>query len=137
MIVQIVTSGFVLREDRRFLMAKRADDDNSYPGYWELPGGKHEVGEEINISCEREIMEECGIEVEAREIVSYRSYKNPEKQKQYVELFFKCTPKTTDVKLSHEHSDFKWVNFSDADSLETTEYTKSVLGEIQNLQAGV
>ncbi|MFZ2119232.1 MAG: NUDIX domain-containing protein, partial [Pseudonocardiaceae bacterium] len=40
----------------RVLLVRRADD-----GYWELPGGRVEVGESASAAVVREVAEEAGV----------------------------------------------------------------------------
>jgi ADP-ribose pyrophosphatase YjhB (NUDIX family) len=48
------------------------------PGYgkWTFPGGFVELGEKAGAAAEREALEECGIEIEAREIIGLYSYRD-------------------------------------------------------------
>lgn len=48
------------------------------PGYglWTFPGGFVELGERAETAAEREALEECGVEIRAREIVGLYSYRD-------------------------------------------------------------
>lgn len=115
---RVVTGGFIVKKVK-FLLAKRADDDTFYPGDWEIPGGQLEFGEEANDGVLRELLEETGLEVEAISPVSVINYMNEEKNVQYIQINYLC--KTQDdvvVKLSHEHSDYKWIDFEELSKFE-------------------
>ncbi len=56
----------VIRQGRRVLVARRADDAHQ-GGLWEFPGGKREGVETIEAALARELDEELGIRVEAAE----------------------------------------------------------------------
>jgi 8-oxo-dGTP diphosphatase len=57
-----VAAAVIERPDGSFLLGQRAPD-TFYPGYWEFPGGKVEVGETPHDALVRELHEELEIEV--------------------------------------------------------------------------
>ncbi len=59
-----VAAGVIRRPDGSFLLGQRAPG-TFYPGYWEFPGGKVEVGETPARALVRELDEELGIRVKA------------------------------------------------------------------------
>ena len=50
-----------LRYGDKFLLVKRPDGDEHYPGYWAFPGGRVRAGESFVSAAERECEEETGI----------------------------------------------------------------------------
>ncbi|MGH9826414.1 MAG: NUDIX hydrolase, partial [Blastocatellia bacterium] len=50
-----------LRCGDKFLLVRRPDDDEHYPGYWAFPGGRVRAGESFVSAAERECDEETGI----------------------------------------------------------------------------
>jgi 8-oxo-dGTP pyrophosphatase MutT (NUDIX family) len=52
----------------RVLLVRRADD-----GYWELPGGRVEVGESASAAVVREVAEEAGVSIEVTGLVGVYS----------------------------------------------------------------
>lgn len=59
---QIVLTG-ILRNKDLFLIVKRNENDNLYPGAWEFPGGHLEDGETIKEGLKRELLEEIGLQM--------------------------------------------------------------------------
>lgn len=57
-----VAAAVIERPDGSFLLGQRAPE-TFYPGYWEFPGGKVELGETARDALVRELHEELGIEV--------------------------------------------------------------------------
>ena len=70
-----VAVGVLIRPDGAFLLTSRPAG-KVYEGYWELPGGKLEAGETVELALRRELMEEIGITIGAaqpwkQELVDY------------------------------------------------------------------
>ena len=61
-IIEEVVVGILLNKNGQILVAKRRNNQ-FMPGYWELPGGKIEVGENKKDSLKRELFEELGVTV--------------------------------------------------------------------------
>ena len=60
----------VLHEDGTYLLTKRSDDKDIYPGYWEASAGGAAVsGEEPLEAAERELFEETGLKADSLELV--------------------------------------------------------------------
>jgi len=55
----------LLFDEEKFLIGQRLDENSSYGGYWELPGGKIDEGETSYNAIIREWKEELDIDVEA------------------------------------------------------------------------
>ncbi|WHZ12596.1 MAG: Mutator mutT protein (7,8-dihydro-8-oxoguanine-triphosphatase) [Burkholderiaceae bacterium] len=58
-----VAVGVLIRGGDEFLLTTRPAG-KVYPGYWEFPGGKLEVGESVVQALRRELHEEIGIEID-------------------------------------------------------------------------
>ncbi len=110
---KIYTSVYALIKDDsgNYLFIKRSEDD-SMPGVWEVPGGKMDYGEDPKDSLKREVMEEVGLSVEVLNPFCVISHVSPKKQA--VRIVYKANLKEIgDIRLSKEHSAFKWSDFSD------------------------
>ena len=102
----------LIRNDNgKYLFIKRSEND-SMPGVWEVPGGKMDYGEEPLESLKREVFEEVGLKIEPLNPFCVVSHVSPIKQA--IRIVYKANlAKKEEVKLSHEHSDYKWSDFSD------------------------
>ncbi len=58
----IVMVGAAVFCDGRFLLLKRLETKSLFPGYYDVPGGKIEPGEDPNDAVLRELKEETGLE---------------------------------------------------------------------------
>ncbi len=82
-------TALVLNDDGQVLLGQRADN-----GRWALPSGIPEPGEPMAAACEREVLEETGVKVEARELISVSAvgpvtYPNQDVTS-FVDHFFRC-----------------------------------------------
>ena len=108
--------GGALFNEGKLLVIKRADSQGFLPGYWEIPGGKVEWGEDPVEAVKREFLEETGLEVlvgNPYNVWGYEGRKNSGKWG--IEIDFIATCKDTSrIKLNpREHSEFKWMGKSD------------------------
>ena len=94
-----------------------------YQSLWGVSGGKIEFGEDLKRALKREIKEETGTEVEVLFPLSTWSFFRNEST-YVVGITFLCRPRYTDVNLSMEHEDYKWICEADIDPLEMNENLK-------------
>lgn len=85
-----VTASVLVRRDADFLILKRSDDEKFLPGYFDLPGGKVELGEDPWVAARREVLEETGIDVKLLAIHDVWHYYSQYNQvaTQFVQLEF-------------------------------------------------
>lgn len=114
MITDIVLTG-ILKSDNLYLVVKRSEEDNLFPGAWEFPGGHLESGETFTTGLKRELEEEIGFvdDVMNMKITNYYDEikEKDDKMVHCVELDFvlNVDKDKVNVKLSNEHIDYKWV----------------------------
>lgn len=110
---QIVLTG-ILRDKDLFLIVKRNENDNLYPGAWEFPGGHLEDGETIKKGLKRELLEEIGFTNEFNPIIThyYDEIKSKNGKLIYnleIDFIINVDRSNLEIKLSNEHSEYKWV----------------------------
>ena len=110
---QIVLTG-ILRDKDLFLIVKRNENDNLYPGVWEFPGGHLEDGETIKEGLKRELLEEIGFTDEFNPIIThyYDEIKSKNGKLIYnleIDFIINVDRSKLEIKLSDEHSEYKWV----------------------------
>lgn len=110
----ITVKGIVIYKDK-VLILKRVRASSDGLGYWELPGGGLEYGETPEIALKRELKEETGLDIEVLKPVYTFTAIRP--QYQTVGIGFLTIPTDAHVVLSHEHTEYKFV-----DSTELKEY---------------
>ena len=109
-----------------------------YPsGHWDFVKGKMESGETSQQTAIRETKEETGITditfVEKfEEWIEYNFKYQGELVKKKV-VFFLAETKTKEVKISHEHSGYTWMNYNTSMKKTTFDNAKTVLTKAQRL----
>lgn len=128
---RIVLTG-ILRDNDLFLVVKRNENDDLYPGAWEFPGGHLEDGETLKDGLKRELMEEIGYTEDFNPIITHYFDEVKEKNNELIhdleiDFIVNVDKSKVNVKLSEEHSDYKWVS-KDSDYLD--EFIKDKLSNI-------
>lgn len=128
---RIVLTG-ILKDNDLFLIVKRNENDDLYPGAWEFPGGHLEDGETLKDGLKRELKEEIGFTDEFEPIITHYYDEVKEKNNELIhdlEIDFIINvdrPKVS-IKLSDEHCDYKWVT---KDSVYLDDFIKDKLANI-------
>lgn len=111
---KIVLTG-ILKDHDEFLIVKRNENDDLYPGAWEFPGGHLEFGETLKEGLKRELFEEIGFEGDFQPIITHYYDEVKTKNEELVhnleiDFIINVYKSNINVKLSNEHTDYKWVN---------------------------
>ncbi len=83
----VIVAAAVVRREGRILLTRRMEGAH-LGGYWELPGGKVEAGEDPELAVVRECREECGLELEVLDILDVTFHRYPTKD--VLLLFYEC-----------------------------------------------
>lgn len=101
-------AGIIFTDGKSMLLLKRSEDCD-HPETWAPPGGGNKNNETDIRTAIRETHEECGIESTPGYRFNSLTTKNGHHK---FATFFYYVDKPFDVKLSHEHTESKWVDFS-------------------------
>ena len=133
--IEETSAGIVLfrKEDSKnlFLLLR-------YPsGHWDFVKGKMEKGESTHETAIRETREETGI-TDLRFSENFEEWieYNFQYQGELVEkkvVFFLAETKTKEVKISHEHLDYTWMDYNTSMEKTTFDNAKNVLTKAQML----
>ncbi len=128
-IQKIVLGGVVFNKQGRVLIIQRSDNDDIYPGMWELPSGKREFFESSYNSLIREIKEETGLDVKIIQPCSVFEYKieKPNEIRDSTQINFIATSEITEVKLSEEHQNYAWISKDEVDKNGMSDKIKKVI----------
>lgn len=106
----------LINPDKKFLLIQRASKDDSLPGFWELPSGGIDEGEDMETSVIREVKEESGIDIskENLKLVDSESYsftkENGDIKNVTETTYLVSLDNTPEVILSDEHVNYQWVS---------------------------
>lgn len=118
----------VIVNDEKVLLVRR--NGEPFDGKWEFPGGFMEDGETIEETCVREAKEETGLDVEPLEILGVYTDPKRDPRGQTVGVAFVCWPKTTEVKLNDEASEYRWVRLDEIDGYEMAFDHAKIIGDL-------
>ena len=106
----------VIQKDGKFLLLKRASHSKSFPNLWDFAGGKHDLGETPEQAVLRETKEETSYEIEPGNEIRTEKYQD----EKYDLLFHYFIPEIVsgELKLSYDHSEFRWLSEEEMDELE-------------------
>ncbi|MFZ1719828.1 MAG: NUDIX domain-containing protein [Candidatus Moraniibacteriota bacterium] len=129
----IAVKGIIRRKDGKILILKRSVSDDHLPEVWETVGGGMDTEETPQEALQREIREETGLEVSVGEPFNVFTFRKQTGEFK-VGITFLCDTEDDTVVLSHEHSEYRWIepaefpNFKSVPSLyeEIDRYVKSV-----------
>lgn len=109
----------IINDEIEFLLLKRSNDDLIFPGLWQMVSGSIDGNETAYNAALRELKEETGLIPELFWIVpNVNSFYSQKKDEIHlVPVFAAKVNSNSVVKLSVEHSEFKWVKKEEAKKL--------------------
>lgn len=96
----------IIDDSNRVLMLKRSDYMDKYAGEWDLPGGHIKVGEDFLDGMKREVKEETNLDV--KDLKFIQKIDNLD--------FYYCKYNNRPIKMSHEHTGFRFFDKEKLDS---------------------
>ena len=128
----IVLTG-ILKDNDKYLIVKRNENDDLYPGAWEFPGGHLEDGELLKEGLKRELQEEIGFKDDFNPLITHYSDEIKEENGNVIhnleiDFIINVDSSSLDIVLSEEHSEYKWVS---KDSPLLDDYIKEKLSNVK------
>lgn len=119
-IISTMIEAHIFRETENgieFLLLKRADNE-IYPGLWQMVTGKIKENEKAHQTAIREIKEETGLNPFQLWVApTVNSFYEPKGEYICLLPVFAARVENDQIKLSSEHTDYKWVNKTTAQKL--------------------
>jgi len=113
--VQQVSVKGILCRNNKVLVLKTASRGN-----YELPGGRVDFGETIEEAFKREMKEELGFEnVRMGKFINVWTFLHDRKEAHYhfMILDFEIFSDEKEIKISTEHTDYKWIDANEIDAV--------------------
>jgi len=109
----------VVRHKNKILILKKSPDDWNFPSKWSFCSGYVKEFEAAEDTALREIKEETGIKaklVKKGRLFQASSHKN---EKSWIVMPFLCEASSNKVKLDHENTEFRWIDYKDIKNYDT------------------
>lgn len=135
----VAVGAVIANPQGQILLARRADNLDWRPGDWEICYGRIAQFEDPTLALVREVQEELGIRIAVGQPLRvWHIFRGHEKTayNDLVGITFTATTTDSKIRLSDEHSDFRWASLPDALSLVTTEGIVADLRAYQQLTQG-
>ena len=127
--LQVGVKILLKNEDNKYLVLFRSFNNNPVPHreYWDMPGGRINTGSDLIKNLKREVKEETGLEIIGE--VQLVTAQDIIKEQHVVRLVYTGFG-AGEVKLSEEHSEYKWLSLEELSKLEPIDsYLKKILIE--------
>lgn len=96
----------------KILLIKRSEKADFTPGIWEYPMGRIKHFEGPIAALKREVKEETGLEVEIIKVVNiFHLFHGKEKtaDNELIGIVYWCASQSDQINLSHEHTEYRWL----------------------------
>ena len=115
----------IIKKNNELLVLKRHPKSRTDPEMWELPGGKVESGEFFTDALVREIKEETNLDVSVGDFCE--AIQNDYSHKRTVQIMMYLENIEGEVKISDEHTDWKWATLEEIKTLNISTSLKKLL----------
>lgn len=128
----------LIKANGKYLVIKRAAENDYMPLKWDLPGGQVEAGETVVAALKREIFEETKLEVEIGTPIFVYTNLACLPSRQTIQIVFICETKYDRIALNlSEHTEYKWVNYEEMRALDCIPYLEELVHTIAPLKQSV
>ena len=125
--------GAVVIHEGRILLVKRASPPGK--GFWAIPGGLVELGETVREAAERELLEETGISVRARDAFYLFDFIDRDAdgtiRYHYVIVDFLADYLGGEPRAADDVSDARWLSPAEAAAMNLSPTTRKLLEQVK------
>jgi 8-oxo-dGTP diphosphatase len=112
-VLQVAAKALIVDKNGKLLVLREPAEGNlgSQDGLYGLVGGRLDDEDSYESALHREVFEETGLKMDILHPLYVGEWWPSINGKKHhiIAIFSVCRAKTTDVKLSEEHDDFKWI----------------------------
>ena len=129
--IQKISAKGIFFKDGKILFAK------DHKGKWELPGGRIDFNETVEIALKRECKEELGFDsIQIGNIVNAWTFFSTVNDVDYhfIILIYDCATIETEIKSSDEHTEYAWVHLDKIGELKTRDGYKESIKKYRELK---
>jgi len=109
----IATKAFIVRDGKVLILRESTKyGEGTNAAKFDVVGGRLKPGERFDESLRREVEEETGLKVQIGKPFFVNEWRPVVKGEQWqiVGVFFECSAREGEVKLSEDHDAFEWIN---------------------------
>jgi 8-oxo-dGTP diphosphatase len=117
--VGVSQKAIIFNEDDEILALRRSSTHPFKPFTWDLPGGDLDFGEEPLAGISREIREETGLEI--IDLAPFDVDSRIRGGEFWVTIAYIANTTLSNIRLSNEHDEFRWVTPKEFLKLESSE----------------
>lgn len=121
----IIAQKAVIENNGKLLVLHRAKNYSAFPDLWDFPGGKLEPDEELIESLKREVKEETNLSIDVEDKISEDDAESNGRPVHFI--IYTANILNGKVKLSQDHSEFKWATPDEILKLNTMPYMQNLL----------
>jgi len=134
-----VAVGAVVMHEKRFLLVQRGTPPAL--GQWSIPGGKIRLGETMQEAAEREVLEETGLRIRAKEpLFTFDLIKRDEQDKilfHYIIVDLRAEYLGGEVLAGADAMQARWIGLDELENLDVNPATLALLRDLAGKEQGV
>lgn len=108
--------GVIINQREEFLILKLKANKKFPKEAWMLPGGRLDENDQPEFGLQREVLEETSLKIKVI-VPIYTARWGTEKPQKYVVFYLCKTIGKEDIKICHEHIEYKWIKFNEIDKI--------------------
>jgi 8-oxo-dGTP diphosphatase len=121
-----VNVSVIIRRNDEFLLLKRADDEDVFPGLWGIPGGTVEpTDKNLEAALQRECLEEVDVVIGETKLISNNINDKGDKGALY--LVYEAMYESGEPKALDGTADVQWLKIDQIRTLELTPMTLDII----------